>query len=162
MTPILRDMIDHQLWADTELWSAIAAHRPARDDRTIHHRLHHIHQVQRLFIWAVGDRAAQPSVTSPDAFATFDDLHGYARDAHGDVQRAMASMTDARLAEPIVIPWTKDPTLTINVAEALVQMVMHSHYHRGQNATRLRELGGAPPITDFIFWLWKARPASAG
>jgi uncharacterized damage-inducible protein DinB len=35
---------------------------------------------------------------------------------------------------------------------------MHSHFHRGQNATRLRELGGEPPTTDYIFWLWKGRP----
>ena len=31
-------------------------------------------------------------------------------------------------------------------------------YHRGQNATRLRELGGEPPLTDFVAWLWKGRP----
>ncbi len=30
---------------------------------------------------------------------------------------------------------------------------------RGQNATRLRELGGEPPLTDYIAWLWKGRPA---
>jgi uncharacterized damage-inducible protein DinB len=36
---------------------------------------------------------------------------------------------------------------------------MHSHYHRGQNATRLRELGGEPPPTDLIVWYWKGRPA---
>jgi uncharacterized damage-inducible protein DinB len=35
---------------------------------------------------------------------------------------------------------------------------MHSHYHRGQNATRLRELGGEPPMTDLIVWYWKGRP----
>ena len=38
---------------------------------------------------------------------------------------------------------------------------MHSHYHRGQNATRLRELGAEPPGTDLIVWYWKSRPAPA-
>ena len=37
---------------------------------------------------------------------------------------------------------------------------MHSHYHRGQNATRLRELGGEPPMTDLIVWYWKGRPVA--
>jgi uncharacterized damage-inducible protein DinB len=37
---------------------------------------------------------------------------------------------------------------------------MHSHYHRGQNATRLRELGGTPPNTDLIVWYWKGQPES--
>jgi uncharacterized damage-inducible protein DinB len=159
MTPILRDMVDHQFWADRELWSAIGAHGPARDDKAIRDRLHHVHQVQRLFIWAVGDRARQPAITTPEGFPSFDDLHGYARDAHDDVRRTILSMTDTRLSEAVVIPWVPDPPLSITVAEALLQMTMHSHYHRGQNAARLRELGGDPPITDFIFWLWKGKPA---
>ena len=41
-----------------------------------------------------------------------------------------------------------------------MQAAMHSHYHRGQNATRLRELGGVPPMTDFIVWLHKGQPAA--
>jgi hypothetical protein len=36
-----------------------------------------------------------------------------------------------------------------------------SLYHRGQNATRLRELGGDHPTTALIVWHWKGRPAPA-
>ena len=46
----------------------------------------------------------------------------------------------------------------ISIRQALTQAAMHSHYHRGQNATRLRELGGTPPMTDFIVWLHKEHP----
>ncbi len=35
---------------------------------------------------------------------------------------------------------------------------MHSTHHRGQVAARLRELGGEPPLVDFIAWLWWKRP----
>jgi len=56
------------------------------------------------------------------------------------------------------VPWFKDPPLSLTVAEALTQGAMHSQYHRGQNATRLRDLGGEPPTTDYIVWLWKGRP----
>jgi uncharacterized damage-inducible protein DinB len=59
------------------------------------------------------------------------------------------------------MPWFTDPPLSITVTEALTQCAMHSHYHRGQNATRLRELGGEPPGTDIIVWYWKNRPAPA-
>src|SRR5690242_18875031 len=34
----------------------------------------------------------------------------------------------------------------------LVQTVLHSQHHRGQIATRLRDLGGAPPTVDYILW----------
>ena len=39
-------------------------------------------------------------------------------------------------------------------------MAMHSQWHRGQNAMRLRELGGEPPTTDLIVWYWKGRPSA--
>ena len=42
--------------------------------------------------------------------------------------------------------------------EALTQCAMHSQWHRGQNAMRLRELGGEPPAVDLIVWYWKGRP----
>jgi len=42
-----------------------------------------------------------------------------------------------------------------------MQAVMHSQWHRGQNATRLRELGGEPPTLDLIVWIANNRPAAA-
>jgi uncharacterized damage-inducible protein DinB len=50
--------------------------------------------------------------------------------------------------------------LRLTVTEALTQCAMHSHYHRGQNATRLRELGGEPPATDLSVWYWRGRLAA--
>jgi uncharacterized damage-inducible protein DinB len=158
MNPILRDMFDHQFWADAELWNALAAHAPSRDDTAIRNRLHHIHQVQRAFVWGVGGGVKSFNLTKPEDFASFDDLRAYARSSHDEIREGLDGLTDARLAEPIQIPWFKDPPLTISVTEALTQCAMHSHHHRGQNATRLRELGGAPPSTDLIVWYWKGRP----
>ena len=69
-------------------------------------------------------------------------------------------MDEARELEELVeAPWFTPPA-KISVRQALTQAAMHSHYHRGQNATRLRELGGVPPMTDFIVWLRKGQPAA--
>jgi len=35
----------------------------------------------------------------------------------------------------------------------------HSTYHRGQIATRIREIGGEPPLVDFLYWVWSGKPA---
>ena len=158
MNPVLRDLFDHQYWADITLWNAVGDHRPAREDKVIRDRLHHIHQVQRYFFWRVGDGAVGITPTKPEDFATFEDLRSYAQESHEEIRRGLAGLSDARLAEPIQIPWFKDPPLSITVAEALTQCALHSHHHRGQNATRLRELGGVPPTTDLIVWYWKGRP----
>jgi uncharacterized damage-inducible protein DinB len=158
MNPLLRDLCGHQVWADAEHWRAIEAHPPAAQDSGIRNRLHHIHMVQRVFLWAVGDRATSFAVTKPEEFASLAELTPYARGSHDEFDRFLERVSAARLEEPIAMPWFTNPPLTITVTEALTQCAMHSHYHRGQNATRLRELGAEPPLTDLIAWYWKGRP----
>jgi len=158
MNPILRDLLDHQFWADVTLWNAIGLHEVARHDTAIRDRLHHIHHVQRAFVWLASGGAAPFARTTPEDFASHDALRAYARATHDEIHQALPGWTDARLSETVSPPWFRDPPLTLAVSEALTQCAMHSHYHRGQNATRLRELGGEPPMTDLIVWYWKARP----
>jgi uncharacterized damage-inducible protein DinB len=161
MNPLLRDFCGHQAWADAEHWSAIEAHSSSAEDPVLRQRLHHIHLVQSAFLWAVGDRAADLAVTTPEDFPVLAELKAYARGSHAAFAGFLASVSDARLEERITMPWFRDPPLSITVTEALTQCAMHSHYHRGQNATRLRELGGEPPLTDLIVWYWRGRPAPA-
>ena len=157
MDGLLHDLLYHQLWADVEHWHAIGAHPAARDDKSLHDRLHHIHQVQSFFAWIVGG-GERPTATTPDQYPSFDTLESYARESHAVIRQLCSSISDASLGESITVPWFKEPPLTLTRSEALVQMATHSHYHRGQNATRLRELGGTPPLTDLIVWYWKGRP----
>jgi uncharacterized damage-inducible protein DinB len=158
---LLTDLYGHQAWADAEHWRAMEAHPSALDDRAIRDRLHHIHLVQRIFIWAVSDRSVPFVTTMPQDFKSAADLKQYAREYHEQALVLVRQIGDGRLDEVVGIPWLPDPPLSLTVAEALTQGAMHSHYHRGQNATRLRELGGEPPFTDLIIWYWKCRPAPA-
>jgi uncharacterized damage-inducible protein DinB len=155
----LRSLYGHQEWADAEHWRAIGTYPAARDDEAVRNRLHHIHFVQHAFLWTVGDRQKQFVRTKAEEFTSLDQLRSYAREYHEQMAPCLAGLSDARLAEQVSIVWFTDPPLTITVAEALTQCAMHSHYHRGQNATLLRELGGVPPTTDLIVWQWKGRPA---
>jgi uncharacterized damage-inducible protein DinB len=160
MNPLLSDLYGHQTWADAEHWRAIEAHPSAATDAAIRDRLHHIHLVQRAFRWIVGTRQPMFEATKPSDFATLAELKAYARSYHEEICRFLATVSDERLGDKIDISWFRDPPLTLTVSEALTQCAMHSHYHRGQNATRLRELGGEPPLTDLIVWYWKGRPAA--
>lgn len=160
MNALLGDLYGHLPWADAEHWRAIEASSAAREDPAIRARLHHIHLVQRAFTWIVGDRAQAFEFSKPEDFATFDDLKAFARASHAGLARILSQASDARLDEIVKIEWFKDPPLTITVAEALTQCAMHSQWHRGQNATRLRELGATPPTVDLITWYWRGRPAA--
>jgi uncharacterized damage-inducible protein DinB len=154
----LTDLYRHQAWADAELWRACEAHPQALADKALWERLHHIHLVQRFFLAvARGDDVFAMKITKPEDYATPVDLKVHAQTYHTEVTAFLGSADDAALQRTIQIPWFKDPPLAIPVEQALLQAALHSHYHRAQNATRLRELGGVPPLTDYIVWLWKGK-----
>jgi uncharacterized damage-inducible protein DinB len=46
------------------------------------------------------------------------------------------------------------------VGETAFQVVSHSTHHRAQANTRLRAVGGDPPLVDYIAWIWFGRPAA--
>jgi uncharacterized damage-inducible protein DinB len=159
MPSYLDELYAHQAWADAEHWRALEAHPPALADRAIRERLHHIHLVQSAFLWVVGPRTTQLTFVKVEDSANLADLKAIARRYHSEMAAMLGGMGEARLSEMVEVPWFQPP-LKISVRHALMQAAMHSHYHRGQNATRLRELGGVPPGTDFIVWLRDGQSAA--
>jgi hypothetical protein len=54
------------------------------------------------------------------------------------------------------------PNGECSVAQAFMQVCMHSHGHRSQGAKLLRRHGGTPPPADFIAWLVRRPDADWG
>ena len=158
MKSILDDLYGHMAWADAEHWQALETVPAALEDEQIRRRLYHIHMVQNAFLSIVrNERAAYRR------YEEFEEIvevkkHGLA--FHAAVSDFLGRLDAQRLSDELAIPWFKEPPLTITIRDALMQAAMHSQYHRGQNATRLRDLGGDPPLTDYIVWLWKDKPAA--
>jgi len=155
----LEEMYAHQEWADAEHWHAFEAHPAALSDRAIRERLYHIHLVQHGFLWITGPRTEEFAMKKMEDFPTMADLKAYAKDGLAQLKDALQAFSPAQLEEIIEVPWFRPPAKLAR-RKALMQAAMHSHYHRGQNATRLRELGGTPPTTDFIVWVLKGQPAA--
>ena len=74
------------------------------------------------------------------------------------ILRATPSHPGLALSRTVRIPWFPDPPCVLTVAEALVQVAMHTQHHRGQCMTRLKDFGGEPKNVDWIIWLWKLKP----
>ena len=78
----------------------------------------------------------------------------------------MAQLDPETLQRQVHFPWSQQLVERWGVAqpatltETILQVALHSTYHRGQVNTRLRELGAEPPLTDFIAWIWMGRPAA--
>ena len=71
------------------------------------------------------------------------------------------------LGRPLVMPWVAQYEKQLGrkfdvatVGETAFQVVSHSTHHRAQANTRLRAVGGDPPLVDFIAWIWFGRPAA--
>jgi uncharacterized damage-inducible protein DinB len=162
MKPLLVDLSRHQSWADAEFWRAFERCAPAAHDDAIRNRLHHLDFVQRVFWWIVTGRDRSTlETTKPQDFASVAALRDYAEGSSRAVADFIEAATEERLSERVELPWfPKNPPFSLTVAEALMQAIMHSQWHRGQNAARLRELGGDPPLVDLIAWYLKDRPAA--
>jgi len=159
MHPYLTELYAHQEWADAEHWRAFEAHPLALADQTLCERLVHIHQVQYAFLWMIGPRPDTFFFKELKDYDTMADLKADARRYHVNMAKVLKEVTDDQLEEIVNAPWFSRP-MNISRRHALMQAAMHSHYHRGQNATRLRELGGVPPLTDFIIWIRKGQLAA--
>lgn len=152
MNELLLDLFSHQAWADAEHWKALEAYPGAIEDDAIRKRLHHIYEAQRAFLLI----AQKIKLDRSEFGKTYDMpvLKDLIKLNHDKGAEFLKNATDEQLKEIVTIPWFKDPPISITIEQALTQAAMHSHYHRGQNAMRLRELGGNPPLTDLIFWYW--------
>jgi len=159
MTSYLEELYAHQEWADAEHWRAFEAHPPALDDKAIRERLLHIHLVQHAFLSITGPRTEAFTNRKLEEFQTISDLKQYARQGLSGLNALVSSLDGENAEKVIEVIWFRPPA-KISIRQALTQAAMHSHYHRGQNATRLRELGGVPPTTDFILCLHKGQPAA--
>jgi uncharacterized damage-inducible protein DinB len=83
------------------------------------------------------------------------EVAGLYRQTHDQEIEWLRGLNDSHLQRTLVTPFIPDRTFSL--AEAALQVCLHSHGHRAQCATRLRTLGGEPPALDFILCL-KGRP----
>ncbi len=158
------ELYRHMEWADSEMWRAVLATPAARADEPLRRLLLHLHVVQRAFLNIWEGRPA----TFPD-LASFDDASDIQAWSQPYYTAALAFIRAAdadTLRRPVDMPWAEElgrqlgfPPATPTTGETMLQVAMHSTYHRGQINVRLREVGGEPPLVDYIAWIWFGRPA---
>ena len=69
---------------------------------------------------------------------------------HDGQQAFVASLSPARMSEPLTYVNFAGKTLTYRIGDTLVHAANHATYHRGQIATLLRQLGKTPISTDYL------------
>ena len=74
-------------------------------------------------------------------------------DAAAAMHAFLDRLDDAGLVQVAVYRNSKGIEYRTPVPEVLTHVFFHSHYHRGQAATALREAGVDPLWTDYIAWV---------
>lgn len=158
----LRELVNHMQWADALVWTAALSHPEAAGDLPLRGKLFHIHMVQRAFlaVWQA-EPLTPPGSDTPELPAALDSARGY----YPSLTAFLSALGEDELRRPVAMPWARSLTQSLGrepatptLAETILQVAMHSTYHRGQVNTRLRELGVTPPLTDYIAWIWFGRP----
>lgn len=159
----LKDLYAHMEWADCEVWRAVLASRQEKEDANLHNLLYHLHLTQRVFLdlWT-GKRVTRPD---PDQFSGLRDILECAKGYYPAIFAFLDEVPEERFAAPLQVPWSKffvkqiEKTAGVTLlGETVLQVAMHSTYHRGQANRRIKELGMEPPLVDYIAWLWRSRP----
>jgi uncharacterized damage-inducible protein DinB len=159
----LRDLLTHMEWADGQTWRVVRTLPAAQSDERLKWLLHHSHLVQSIYLQAW--RGDPFQLTELKAYSDLAAIESWARLFYPNASAFAETMDESRFSEPVDFPWSAmivekfGKALPATLSESVWQVLSHSTYHRGQIATRIRELGGEPPLVDFLYWVWAGKPA---
>ncbi len=156
MLEMLRDLAAHKDHANATLLTSIRLHDAAAVDKELRDLLHHIILANRFWVLTCSGQPfnLREEMRAPESL---DELIGIYRRTQELEAPWIAQLTPAELSRELNNPIIAGTTCS--VAQAMVQVCMHSLGHRAQCAKMLRRLGGEPPMTDFILWLTHRSPA---
>jgi uncharacterized damage-inducible protein DinB len=150
---LLIDLARHQAWADSAHWKTLRENPALLEDAEIRTRLNHMVMAQKMLTTLA--RGETPDATGMKEVESIDELESAMRKAHADLAASLGS-TD--LDKMIALPRGPSGPFEAPAGVLLLQALTHSQHHRGQNASRMRQLGATPPMTDFVIWYALRRP----
>jgi len=160
---VLLTLYRYNGWANKRLLEAANGLSPAECTRnlggslpSVHGTLLHILWVELMFMrrWrgrSTTDLSAPPWLDSVATISSaWEDLE-HERTAY------LGQLADADVTRTISYVDSRGRSISLALWQTLLHLVNHSTYHRGQVASQLRQLGHAPPATDFIVFCGEQR-----
>jgi uncharacterized damage-inducible protein DinB len=150
---LLQDLARHQTWADTVHWKAFHESTTLLEDAEIRNRLNHMVMATRMLTGLAQGEKPDPSRTNDVVPA--DQLEAAMGKANAGLFEAINTID---LQKMVALPRGPRGPWEAPAGVLLLQAITHSQHHRGQNAARMRQLGAAPPMTDFVIWYALGQP----
>jgi uncharacterized damage-inducible protein DinB len=152
-TELLQDLARHQAWADTAHWKALHDNSTLLEDGEMRERLNHMLSALRILTGLA--RGETPDPARMKEMVPADQLEAAMGKANSELMDALKKID---LQKVIALPRGPKGPWEAPAGILLLQAITHSQHHRGQNASRMRQLGAAPPMTDFVVWYALGRP----
>lgn len=150
---LLKDLARHQIWADEQHWKALNANPAVLGESEVQVRLNHMLMACRMLTTLARGEAMDP--VAMNEMVPVERLEA----AMVEANRALLSAVETvDVTQPVHLPRGPNGPFEAPAGVVLVQALTHSQHHRGQNASRMRALGVAPPMTDFIYWFAMGKP----
>lgn len=159
----LYKLLNHLLWADEAIWETVLSNPRASEDLYVKNTLFHSGMTIDAFCYVWNNE--EFIIPKNESYSQIEQIKKYSDSAHEKLEIISKDLDKIELYKIIDVPWSKyfedssgkqaDQTTML---DSIVQVIMHTTYHRGQINKRLRELEISPPLVDYITWLWAGKP----
>lgn len=145
----LRQLFEYDDWANRRSLQSISTAGPATD-RALKFAGHVI-GAQRVWLGRLEAPGSPPPAPWPQM--SLEELNSALGKMRERWATFLGNLSPSRLDEDLVHRNSKGTEFRVPVRDVLMQLVMHSAYHRGQIAAAVREGGGTPTATDYIVYV---------
>lgn len=156
MFDLIRDLYEHQEWADAQHWRALRGFPPAMEDDGLRQVLFHIHAVQK--VWLTRWQGVDLGFPKAEHYPRTEDLYTFAKSCHAALRAYLSLRTEFDLQVSVIYQNIQGETFTQPLGDLLLHLPYHSQYHRGQTARAMVALGSHMPSTDLVVWQRAGRP----
>ena len=111
----------------------------------------HMMLARRLWLYRFGVLAEGPTDFFPQNVA-LDAIKEMSEEMNTDWKAYFERLDEAELERVFEYRALDGPRFRNRIEDILAQLFGHSWYHRGQIALLLRQAGGAPAVTDLVYW----------
>lgn len=158
------NLLRHMEWADARVWGAVLSVPALGQDKRMREVLYHFHSTQWAYLQIFRGEALH--LPEFDSLPELRSVGRWARQFYRELKAYRDALDEAKLRQVVAFPFAAQVAERLGsagpatVGESIAQLALHTAHHRGQVVMRIRESGGAPPMTDFIAWVWMLRPAA--
>jgi uncharacterized damage-inducible protein DinB len=158
-TEEIRRLFDYTEWANQLALDAVESlttEQQKHDFRISHGSIHGtlVHMAAAEWVWLERWQGTSPTrLWSPDEYADIPAIRARWAEIVANRQTFLAGLNEAELAEHRGFRLLNGTEDALPLGGQMQHVVNHATLHRGQVVGMIRQLGVAPPATDYLFYL---------